>query len=54
MEDPIADFLDWYKSRPLITKSFLTLSTLMAVLLSMGVFDIRHIYYQFDVAFNNL
>lgn len=54
MEDPIADFIDWYKSRPLLTKTYLTLSTLIAILLSTKVLNIHQLYYQFGATYNSL
>lgn len=54
MDDPIADFLHWYKTRPIVTKTFLTLATLQTVLLTMGLLDIHTIYYTFDVIYPSL
>lgn len=48
MEDPIADFIHWYKTRPIITKSFLTLSTLLSVLVTMNAFSVYEVYYTFS------
>lgn len=45
--DPIADFIEWYGDRPVITKTFITLSVLLAVL--VGVTDLT--YMQFYYAF---
>jgi hypothetical protein len=53
MEDPIADFIAWYKSRPLITKTFLTLSTLQAALLSLSIIDVHQIYYTFEITYSS-
>lgn len=54
MDDPIADFLHWYKTRPIVTKSFLTLATLQTVLLTLGLLDVHTIYYTFDVIYPSL
>ena len=34
MDDPIADFKEWYITRPTITRAFLTSSALISVLLT--------------------
>lgn len=47
MEDPIADFIQWYKSRPIITKTFLTLSTILSILVTIGYLSVHQIYYTF-------
>lgn len=54
MEDPIADFLEWYGSRPPVTKTYLTLSSALALLLSTGVIPLHQIYYSFGISFWNL
>ena len=48
MADPIAEFIHWYRRRPIVTKIFLTLSTLIAILLSFGLISIDSLYYMFD------
>ena len=54
MDDPIADFLHWFKTRPIVTKTFLILATLQTVLLPLGLLDIHSIYYTFDVVYPSL
>lgn len=54
MEDPIADFIHWYKTLPIITKSFLALSTLLSVLVTMNVFTVFEVYYTFSKAYETL
>lgn len=54
MDDPIADFIQWYKSRPLITKTFITLSTIQAILLTMGYANIHWVYYTFSMTYPSL
>lgn len=47
MEDPIADFRNWYVNRPPITRLFLTCSTILAALLSFKFIQVHHIFYTF-------
>jgi hypothetical protein len=54
MEDPIAEFIHWYKTRPIITKSFLTLSTILSVLVTMEFFTVLEVYYTFSKAYETL
>jgi Derlin-2/3 len=54
MEDPIADFLEWYQTRPLVTKTFLTLSTLLSVLVTMDCISIYQVFYTFSETYPTL
>ena len=52
--DPIADFLSWYRWRPLITKTFLTSSIILATIMSLGYLDIHTVYYDYSTGIQNL
>ena len=54
MEDPIADFLEWYKTRPLVTKTLLTLSTLHSVLVTIDYISIYQVFYTFSETYQTL
>jgi hypothetical protein len=48
MDDPIADFKEWYRTRPPITRAFLTCSALIALLITTNLVSIHKFYYTFS------
>jgi hypothetical protein len=48
MEDAFSDFKAWYFSKPLVTRSYLTGTFLLAVLVSMGIVSPYSLTYTFS------
>lgn len=48
MDDPIADFKDWYLTRPPITRAFITCSALIGLLVTTDIVSIYKLYYTFS------
>lgn len=46
--DPIADFLAWFRTRPVVTKTFMTISFIIAIINSLGYFSIYDVYYTYQ------
>ena len=54
MDDPIAEFIQWYKTRPIITKTYLTISTILAILLRFTGITVVEIFYSFEYGFSKM
>lgn len=54
MDDAATDFSAWYKSQPLFTRTFLTISFAFTVLTSLDLLNYAYLYYTFNDAFMNL
>ena len=51
--DPIADFLAWFRTRPVVTKTFMTISFIIAIINSLGYFSIYDVYYTYQEGIQN-
>ena len=51
--DPIQEFRDWFASRPIFARTFLTISTIMAVAHSLSFINLYSLYYTYDTAILN-
>lgn len=54
MEDPIADFISWYTTRPILTRILTTTSLIFALLLTLDLVDIHSIYYAYEQTYPTL
>jgi hypothetical protein len=52
--DPISEFIQWYKSRPIIAKSYIAACLLLAILIQFNVFGYMDLYYTFENNFGDL
>ena len=48
--DPLAEFIVWYKTRPIVTKTFITSSLVLAIVSSLGYFSIYDAFYTYEMA----
>ena len=48
MEDAFSDFKSWYFAKPLVTRSYLTGTLILAMLVSLGVVSPYSLTYTFS------
>ncbi len=53
-DDPIAEFIQWSAGRPPVTKIFMSVSLVLAVVLSLTELTYMEMYYAWDVAIGDL
>ena len=54
MDDPVSEFKEWYFKQPLVTRTYLSATFIMACLLSFQVFSPLELYYDFRTTFFGL
>lgn len=54
MDDPVQEFKTWYLTRPLITRTYLTVSFVLAALLSLEFVSPNSMYYTLETTFPTL
>ena len=47
MDDPVLEIKNWYLSKPLVTRSYIAVSTLLALLLTLNIISPYALYYTF-------
>ena len=47
MEDPVAEFKNWYLSKPFMTRTYLSGATLLALLVTLNIVTPYELFYSF-------